>query len=1096
MGPAQVELVQLAPHDWKILIIIIDGYWHHNSGPKDPQRGQKARANVKRTLTSLSKEADSLLAKPGGLPEDEFRDLATKLREHLDTARTINNIVITLSTDVLNTADFKDAAALEKAEFDIETTETAYIEEIAENVLPRIHDLQRKAEELHAAKPKPGPVPTTTPFLVPPPPAKTMSSRMAKLKFPTFGGNIRDYRQFRQQFGSFTKDLEPNEKLYQLVESMDRPREKQKIKNCTSIDRAWSILDKEYGDKDRLVDTLISDLEKIDVYHTKGHINVGHMSRFVETLQNFSTHFESLGMTSDLSGRVMLTQLRRKLPEEHHSAFLKAAQEGQANDTITGLQDWLHDQLMVLRKARPPPPTQDHQSRTHKTDSSTSKTSNSITINHAAMTKTSPAATGGAAHTGSHEQGKRKCPLHPQTSNHFIKGCNKFRALSQTEKFDIMNINGICHRCWHDDCVAGKPPFDPQKCQHSRPCAIPVCGADTHFSSICPKVYGTDGYRHFEMKKNLNPTSLEFKPTTPNTNVGAASIGINQNKTDTISCALPTVMGYLVQGQKKTLVRILLDTGSQASLIREGIVPMQGKPCMQNFNLTTVGGNTVNCQLRVVECTIENLEGTFSRSVHLTEMKKPCGNVPILSKSQLESYPHLKSVDIVGVASDAIDVLLGVDNGDLLTPAEKISGPTENDPIAARCPLGWYVQGGSSPAGEIRTNAVTNFTLVTATSEIEDFLGIEHLGIAPKRCKCAVDEENRVATEKMQRSLTVLDNGTYQISLPWKRPPSDLPNNYEYAVKRLQNLEKQFRKKPNEWDTYCKQMDDQLTRGVARFVPQSEMDQDLRSGKGMWFLPHFGVLKDSRTTPVRVVFDGKARFEGCCLNDFLAKGDNMNSNIFDIGLRFREYEVGVAADISKMFQSIKLNEDDARYHRFLFRKKPDEPIRVFELTTVTFGDKPSPTAAIVTLRLVVKEHAPDDLDMQQVVSNQFYVDDLNDSKCTVKEGLHLKTTVTSTLHKGHFGMKEICDPDNAPDRKATVLGTRWNLAKDTLSVKEVASEDYAPFSKRLHHTTTCLVFSLLSPFVQGCYSRNCGSLILVGTLNSVTTVICMLSGKP
>jgi hypothetical protein len=111
------------------------------------------------------------------------------------------------------------------------------------------------------------------------------------------------------------------------------------------------------------------------------------------------------------------------------------------------------------------------------------------------------------------------------------------------------------------------------------------------------------------------------------------------------------------------------------------------------------------------------------------------------------------------------------------------------------------------------------------------------------------------------------------------------------------------------------------------------------------------------------------------LNDYLAKGDNMNLNIFDIGLRFRDYEVGVAADISKMFQAIKLTEDDARYHCFLFRKSLDEPIQVFELITVTFGDKSSPTAAAIALHHVAKGQAPDDLEIQQAVSRQFNVDD-------------------------------------------------------------------------------------------------------------------------
>lgn len=35
-------------------------------------------------------------------------------------------------------------------------------------------------------------------------------------------------------------------------------------------------------------------------------------------------------------------------------------------------------------------------------------------------------------------------------------------------------------------------------------------------------------------------------------------------------------------------------------------------------------------------------------------------------------------------------------------------------------------------------------------------------------------------------------------------------------------------------------------------------------------------------------------------------------------------------------------------------------MQVYELRTITFGDKPSPTAAIVAIRHVVREHAPDD----------------------------------------------------------------------------------------------------------------------------------------
>ena len=457
-------------------------------------------------------------------------------------------------------------------------------------------------------------------------------------------------------------------------------------------------------------------------------------------------------------------------------------------------------------------------------------------------------------------------------------------------------------------------------------------------------------------------------------------------------------------------------------------------------------------------------------------MKKPCGDVPVLQNSQLRQYPHLDDVEIVEASSEIIDVLLGVDSGDVLTPSDRVLGPSGKEPLAARGPLGWYVQGGHGlhDVSTCNTCTTVNFNKIAAVSELEEFLGIENSVLKPKNCVCAQERENRQATEKMQRSLKLSEDGVYEITLPWKKPPI-LPNNYDYALKRFISLEKQYKNKPKEWELYCKQISDQWNRKVARKVSQAEFENDLKTGKRMWFLPHFAVLKDSNSTPVRVVYDAKARYNGHCLNDYLAKGDNLNLNIFEIGLRFREYEVGVVADISKMFQAIKLTPDDARFHRYLFRDSPDKPIEVFELQTVTFGDKPSPTAAIIALRHVAQEHAPDNPEIQRVVSNQFYVDDLNDSQRSVDSVKFLKSDLTATLAKGNFNIRkwlsnvpEICDAEFAPsDGNATVLGTRWNLKKDTLSVKPVQFQDYMPTKRNILKKTASYydVFGILSGII-------------------------------
>ncbi|XP_064635219.1 uncharacterized protein LOC135492601 [Lineus longissimus] len=767
--------------------------------PKTLTGAQSVRGTVKRTIASLIKEAKSL-KDVKGLPEAEYLELVERLRSTLEHIRAINDRVIELSINEIPAGD----PQRETLGNDIEAKEVEFFEKIADEVRPLTQELMAVVQRIRDGKPTTPPPPTSSVAAT----TSRIASRLAKLKFPTFSGDIRDYMRFKEQFSYFTKDLPPPERLYQLVESMERVREKVKIKNCTMLSVAWSILDTEFGDEDRLIDILISDIERTESYHTN---NPGAMSKFVDSLQRFTVHFDSLGMKSDLNSRVILTQLRQKLPKERHILFLERVQDSKYDNTISGLLKFLQDQLVLVRKIY-----QDS-GKTAKYElgsNSMSKSSTSRSVSHATVSpgpgtsergaSGSDGSSGGSNREKSsikygnsqEKRDKPKCPLHPQASNHFIKGCNKFRSLPQSEKFNVLNSSGICHRCGHDDCVSGKPPYNPEQCQYFRPCAVPTCGLDTHCSSIYPKVYGTDGYRHFEMK--YNAAAGEFKPAATITkNVGTSVISapcLSESSVPT----LPTVMAYLNHNNKRCLVRILLDSGSQQSILREGIVPKTPSCVMQNFMITAVGGETSKQKLRVLDCILESLDRNIKRKITVTEMKTPCGNVPVIPNSKLKGYTHLRDVEITEPPIPVIDLLLGVDNADLITSDRKISGDSKNHPIAGRCPLGWFIQGGPG------SNSVSvNHAQLMATSDIEQFLGIVTSVLEPKPCKCALDVENRLATEKMERSLRQTEDGAYEISLPWKKSPENLPNNYDYAMKRLVNLEKQFKNKPQEWELYC-----------------------------------------------------------------------------------------------------------------------------------------------------------------------------------------------------------------------------------------------------------------------------------------------------
>lgn len=1038
--------------------------------PKTVDEFKVLRANCKRKVTNLLKEADILLKAGDGLPSSEYLLIVDKVRTSLDEITDLNSHMIRLKTERLAREDYETDADLEAAEDAIADTEEKYFNDLAEKAVPVTHTLIKHAEKVKekekAAKvehPAVGLLPATD---------KTPRSRMEKLKFPKFSGDMRDYRRFKENFEHFSKHLDEKERFYQLIESMEKNTEKRKIKGCLDIKRAWEILDESYGDNDRLLELLLNDLEQLNTYElSKGKYDLKAMEHFVESVRSFATNVETIKMKEDLNGRMLLTQLRRKLPEDHRIQFLQSVADGKTEDSVNGLVQWLHKLLILLQKVKIP----DKQSNVSKHD--TSKPASFIPGN-----KFKKSGSHSATFSGSGNQ-PPKCPLHPNMSSHYLKGCNKFRNLPLNEKFNVMNANGICHRCGHNNCVAGKPPFKQEDCQFIANCQIPTCGMNTHFTSICPRVYGLDGYRHFDRKLiqpnhastgPINAAAAEFIPTTPTASTSNASnYKVGHVARNGISCALPTVMAYLHHGSKKSLVRILLDTGSQISLIREGIVSTSKGNRMQDFSLTTVGGATMKKKLRVLECTLKSLDGSFSRDVQLTEMKTPCGDAPRITNQQIRQYPHLRDVTIDEAPNDTIDVLLGVENGDIFMSDEQLPGQSPHDPIGVKCPLGWYVQGGYDPdSNNLQGNAVIHYLNVVAVSELEEFLGLESSGLAAKPCKCYEEETNRNATISMQRSIKQLRDGTYEIGLPWTKSPEELPNNFEYAVKRLKNLESQFKDKPVEWNVYCKQMQDQLDRGVARLVPTAEFEKEMLEGRKMWFLPHFGVLKDSLTTPVRVVYDSKARYQGHSLNDYLAKGDNLNTKIFDVALRFRENEIGIIADISKMFQAIKVTPEDARFHRYVFRESTDQPIKVYELSTVTFGDKPSPTAAIIALRHVVAENAPENPEMQRIVQEQFYVDDLNESLRSTEKAALLKTDLVTTLSKGNFAIRKflsndrmLCDPEFYPtDGNVTALGTVWHLENDTLRVKPVRTDNLIATKRNILKKTAQYydVFGMLS----------------------------------
>ena len=128
----------------------------------------------------------------------------------------------------------------------------------------------------------------------------------------------------------------------------------------------------------------------------------------------------------------------------------------------------------------------------------------------------------------------------------------------------------------------------------------------------------------------------------------------------------------------------------------------------------------------------------------------------------------------------------------------------------------------------------------------------------------------------------------------------------------LISTEKRLLKNPQHAKIYNMQIKDMVARDVARKLSKEE----LNSYKGpIHYLSHHEVLKpDSKSTPVRIVFNSSAKYMGHVLNKYWAKGPDLLNNLVGVLIRFRENQVVLMGDIRNKYHMVKTKPIDQHTH--------------------------------------------------------------------------------------------------------------------------------------------------------------------------------------
>ena len=238
---------------------------------------------------------------------------------------------------------------------------------------------------------------------------------------------------------------------------------------------------------------------------------------------------------------------------------------------------------------------------------------------------------------------------------------------------------------------------------------------------------------------------------------------------------------------------------------------------------------------------------------------------------------------------------------------------------------------------------------------------------------------------------------------------------------------------------------------------------------------------------IRIVFNCSLKYRGISLNDKLLQGPDLTNNLFGVLSRFRENEVGVLADIQKMFYQVKVPSSQTDFLR-LFWLNSDNEISQYRLKVHVFGATSSPSVANFALKQAATDFA-NDVQVEAEIKNNFYVDDHAGSYRSESEAIDVVGQIKESLKKGGFNLTQFksnsgyvteCFSSNeeissdipvlvrsnvSPER---ALGVMWELEGDEIGFQIVIDDKIVSKRELLSNVASLYdPLGLLTPVLLG-----------------------------
>ena len=815
-------------------------------------------------------------------------------------------------------------------------------------------------------------------------PIVSVTLQHEKPKLPMFHGDVRKYFIFKDDFRHAVESKCSERDSITILRTCLGPEPSRLIEGISNdLKTVWKYLDQNYGDPRVVSDTITSDLEKFKA------IQPGEDNRFCELVNLVRRSYnilKEIKRPQDIDNTHVISLIERKLPQEDQRVWSRCLHHHKKEPSMSFLLEWLEEEMSSRMRSiagiRKPSAVKHS---VHAVNERPNRSTVKPPVNST----------------------KEKPQCYVCQSQHYIDECPRFKEMSVKERWKVVKDKHACF-C----CLKYSKDHSASNCKKKR-----ECGEATQ-DNPCKK------FHH----KLLHSESGGIVMTVS-----------HEQSTALLPVAVTIIRG---KGKLKKEANVLYDSGAQVSMIRSSVADEMCLPGKRiKIFLTKVGGaeEELDTMLyKVTLCSKDNVTVQSINAIGIPQISDDVTDVDVSIISRKFSVP----VEELRRKAGPIDILVGINYPHLHLGKTRV----KDGLVLREGPLGLVVFGMKGESRDEESKQVLHVR-VASPVDITDFWKTETMGVNAQPCTCKADEmskEERKELTLIEQSCKLKGN-QWQISYPWKKDASLLPNNYEQVLKKLESTERRLLKNPKHAESYDMQIKEMETMGFARKLTQEELES--YNGPVHYISHHAVVRPEKKSTPVRIVFNSSATYKGHTLNDYWYKGPDLLNSLFGVILRFRENPVAVCADISKMYHRVTIPIYDQQVHRFLWRsleeeREPDTYIK----TVLTFGDRPSPTMAMVALRKTAELNAADEPKAAESIIKNTYMDDICDSVDTVNEADTLTKSIDNVLSTGGFKVKgwtsnlskqqhsqEVNIGDEEEDEK--VLGVVWSPKEDKFLYK-------------------------------------------------------------